>query len=172
MHDSVTFVVGGAASGKSAWAEDFVRSRGLPKAYIATAQVFDAEMEEKIARHRRMRGDGWTTFEAPENAADLLPGLDPATAVLFDCATMWLSNIMLTESDLSAETDRLLDAITACPADLTIVSNEVGQGIVPDNALARRFREAQGRLNIRLAARADRVVQVVAGLPNVLKGAI
>ena len=89
-----------------------------------------------------------------------------------DCATMWLTNHLLAENDLTAATDQLLAAFAACPAEIIVVSNETGMGIVPENALARRFREAQGRLNITLAARADRVVQVVAGLPNVLKGSL
>ncbi|WP_375691912.1 bifunctional adenosylcobinamide kinase/adenosylcobinamide-phosphate guanylyltransferase [Pseudooceanicola sp. LIPI14-2-Ac024] len=172
MKSDLTLVLGGAASGKSAWAENFVETSGLPKVYVATAQAFDNEMSAKIQAHRTMRGRGWDTRENPLSPGDALDGLPSDRAVLIDCATMWLTNLMLGESDIDAATDAFLAALDACPARIVVVSNEVGQGIVPDNALARRFREAQGRLNIRLAARADRVVQVVAGLPNVLKGQI
>lgn len=166
----ITFVLGGAASGKSAYAEGLADVGGKSKVYLATAQAFDAEMVAKIRLHTDRRGPDWETVEAPHGAAEALGRLGPEQVCLFDCATMWLSNVLLAEGDLAAEQDRLLQAVGGCRADLVIVSNEVGHGIVPDNALARQFREAQGRLNIALAARADRVVQVVAGLPQVLKG--
>jgi adenosylcobinamide kinase/adenosylcobinamide-phosphate guanylyltransferase len=172
MTHDLTLVIGGAASGKSAWAEGFVESFGLPKVYVATAQAFDAEMTAKISAHKSLRGPGWETRETPLIPGDALTDLPADRAVLIDCATMWLSNVMLAEADPAHATDDLLSALGACPARIVIVTNEVGQGIVPDNALARRFREAQGRLNIRLAAQAGRVVQVVAGLPNLLKGAL
>lgn len=127
-------------------------------------------MQGKITRHRSLRGTGWTTIESPLHLTDILTGLSDGQICLIDCATMWLSNHLLAENDLGARQAELLTAIETCAADLVIVSNEVGQGIVPDNALARQFREAQGRLNIALAARADLVVQITAGLPNVLKG--
>lgn len=167
----VTFVLGGAASGKSAHAESLVEKAGKPKVYLATSQVLDPEMQAKIDRHLTMRGPNWTTVEAPLDAARHLATLDESQVCLLDCATMWLSNQMLAETDLAIETDRLMQAIAACKATLVIVSNEVGHGIVPDNRLARAFREAQGRLNIALAAAADHAVLVVAGLPLVLKGA-
>ena len=166
----LTLVLGGAASGKSGYAEMRVTRSGKPRLYIATAQAFDDEMKEKIARHVAMRGTGWTTIEAPFDIAGALEAASSDHSVLIDCATLWLTNLMLADHDIDAATDALLAAIDICPAEITIVTNEVGQGIVPDTALARRFREAQGRLNIRLAARADRVVQVIAGLPNTLKG--
>lgn len=140
-----------------------------PWIYIATGEAFDDEMQAKIDLHKARRGAGWQTVEAPLDVGSVLSGLTQGS-VLIDCATFWLTNHMFAESDLEAETARLLDAIDACPCPVTVVSNEVGQGVVPENALARRFREAQGRLNIALAARADVVVHVVAGLPNVLKG--
>lgn len=138
--------------------------------YVATAQAFDDEMSAKIAAHRKGRGPGWETFETPLDPAVALRGLPAERAVLVDCATMWLSNLMLDGAETEPAIDGFLSALAASPAQVVVVSNEVGQGIVPDNALARRFREAQGRLNIRLAAQADRVVHVVAGLANVLKG--
>ncbi len=165
-------VLGGAASGKSAWAESWVKARNLPKIYVATAAAGDTEMAQKIAKHRVQRGPDWETLEIPHALADTLRTLPPGRAVLIDCASMWLSNLMLRGDDLDQATQTFVTALAACPADVTIVTNEVGQGIVPDNALARRFREAQGRLNIQLAQQATRVVQIVAGLPNVLKGDI
>lgn len=127
-------------------------------------------MKAKVATHLRQRGPGWTTYEEPFEAAKRLRQLSEDQICLLDCATMWLTNHLLAEHDLDAVQTELLAAISACRAELVVVSNEVGLGIVPDNALARRFREAQGRLNIALAARADTVVQVTAGLPMVLKG--
>lgn len=165
-----TFILGGAASGKSAWAEGFVESHGLPMTYLATGQIFDAEVAAKVERHRARRDARWQTVEAPLDLAGVLTDLPGDRAVLLDCATMWLSNLMLAERDLGAAEAELLAALEGCAAPLAIVSNEVGQGIVPENALARRFREAQGRLNIALAAHCDLVVQVVAGLPRALKG--
>lgn len=166
----VTFVLGGAASGKSAYAEGLVEGIGNRKFYLATAQSHDSEMAQKIETHKVRRGAGWTTLEAPLDAARVLTSLPAGACVLFDCATMWLSNHMLAAHDLGAEEARLLAAIDTCPAQVVIVSNEVGQGIVPETPLGRQFREAQGRLNIALAARADRVIHVVAGLPRALKG--
>lgn len=170
MHPHLTLVLGGAASGKSDVSERLVTATGKPRVYLATAQAFDTEMQRKVADHVERRGPGWITREAPLDAAAVLSGLTPDQICLFDCATMWLSNQMLAETDLAAAQDTLLTALAACPAEVVVVSNEVGHGIVPDNALARRFREAQGRLNIALAARADTVLQVIAGLPQVLKG--
>jgi adenosylcobinamide kinase / adenosylcobinamide-phosphate guanylyltransferase len=129
-------------------------------------------MRARIAAHRRDRGRDWTTVEAP---LDLAGALGDATAdefVLIDCATLWLTNHLLAEHDLDNEGTRLLAALFACPAPVVIVSNEVGWGIVPDNALARQFRDAQGRLNQRLATQAGLVIGVMAGLPMVLKGTL
>lgn len=172
MATDLTLVLGGAASGKSAWAENAVENLGRPKVYIATAQAFDDEMAAKIQDHKRVRGAGWDTLETPLDPGAALRELPTDRAVLIDCATMWLSNLIMAGKDIGQATDELLAALAATPAPIVMVTNEVGQGIVPENALARGFREAQGRLNIRLAAQADRVVQVIAGLPNVLKGAI
>ncbi len=166
----LTLVLGGAASGKSAFAEGLVLQSGRARAYLATAQMFDDEMRAKVARHQTMRGGGWRTIEAP---LDLTPALNSARAVeavLLDCATMWLSNHMLAENDLAEAEAALIIALAHCAAPVVVVSNEVGQSVVPENALARRFREAQGRLNQRLAAEAGLVVNVIAGLPQVLKG--
>jgi len=170
MLPNLSLVLGGAASGKSGFAESLVVSSGLAKTYIATSQVFDDEMQAKIDRHRDLRGEGWTTIEAPLDLAGALAGCPAGSAVLIDCATMWLTNLLLGEHDIAPAEAALWTALAACPAPVVMVSNEVGGGIVPENALARRFRELQGRFNQRAAARAQLVVAVMAGLPLALKG--
>ncbi len=167
---NLIFILGGASSGKSAYAEGIVTSTGRPRTYIATAQAFDAEMKAKIDAHIIQRGAGWTTVDAPFDPADALRRQDPAGIVLLDCVTLWLTNILLADRNISAACDDLLAALAACPCPVIVVSNEVGMGIVPDNALSRRFRNAQGQINRRLAAQAETVVAVMAGLPIALKG--
>lgn len=167
---ALSFVTGGARSGKSRLAEGLVTATGLPRRYIATAEAWDDEMRARIAHHRAGRGPDWTTVEAPHDLPGALAAVPAGEAVLVDCATLWLTNRMLAEADLEAEGDRLLAALAACAAPVVVVSNEVGWGIVPENALARAFRDAQGRLNQRLAAASGLAVLVVAGLPVVLKG--
>lgn len=166
----LTFVLGGAASGKSAWAEDLVTGSGLSPVYLATAEAGDGEMSAKIARHAARRDERWRLIEEPLDIAGALPGLGGGDCCLIDCATLWLGNLMGTGRDPAAAAQDLLAALDDCRARVVVVSNEVGQGIVPADALSRRFREAQGRLNAQLAAQADLVVQVIAGLPLVLKG--
>lgn len=170
MHPNLTFVLGGAASGKSAFAEQLAVLSGKNRIYVATSQVFDDEMQSKICQHIKQRGTEWDTIEAPFDLAPALKDLGPSHVCLIDCATMWLTNHLLAEHDIAGAQTAFLDACAACPAQIIVVSNEVGQGIVPENALSRRFREAQGRLNIAIAAQADLVVQIIAGLPRVLKG--
>ncbi len=167
-----TLVLGGAASGKSEWAENLLLSSNLQLIYLATGKVEDAETILKVETHRARRSARWTTIEEPLNLGPALAALNADTPVLIDCATMWLSNQMLADAELGAATGALLAALRGCAAPWVIVSNEVGHGIVPDNRLARRFREAQGRLNIALAAETDLAVLVIAGLPQVLKGAL
>jgi len=167
----LSFVTGGARSGKSGFAERLARLGAAPRTYIATAQAWDDEMRDRIARHRDDRGTDWHTVEAPLDLAGALAAVASGT-VLVDCATLWLSNRMLAGHDLEAATKDLLAALAATPVPVVLVSNEVGWGIVPDNALARAFRDAQGRLNQRIAAQAGLAVLVVAGLPLVLKGAL
>lgn len=170
-----TLVLGGARSGKSRLAEARILAapRSTAPLYIATAQAFDDEMIVRIAAHRDQRqGAGWRTVEAPMALSDALQAAPPDAAVLIDCLTLWLSNHLLAGSDLSAQAAVLEDAIAARRAPLVAVANEVGLGIVPDNALARRFRDEAGRLNQRLAARAERVILVTAGLPLALKGSL
>ena len=166
----ITLVLGGARSGKSRHAEALVSACAPPWRYIATAEAHDDEMAARIAEHRVRRGADWHTVEAPRDLPDALASAAPVGAVLVDCLTLWLSNLMLADADIAAETARLDDALTRAVVPVVLVSNEVGLGIVPDNALARRFRDAQGRLNQQIAARADHVVMMVAGLPLVVKG--
>ena len=166
----LTLVIGGAASGKSAFAEELTQSARLPKTYIATGQAFDTEMGRKINAHVVRRGPNWTTVEAPLDVVPVLQARTDAEVCLLDCATFWLTNLMLANRDIETEQIRLLAALSVCAAPIVVVSNEVGQGIVPETSLGRRFRQAQGQLNIALAVQADLVLQVVVGLPQILKG--
>ncbi len=170
MVPSLSLILGGAASGKSAFAEALVRRTGRGLVYFATARAHDDEMREKVIRHRKLRGEGWRTIEEPFDVGRTLAGISGDNAVLLDCATMWLSNHLLAETDLTEAEAGLMAGLALCAAPVVIVSNEVGLSVVPENALARRFREEQGRLNQKLAAKAGLVVNVVAGLPQVLKG--
>lgn len=172
MFAKSTIVLGGAASGKSQWAETLMESSGLNLIYLATGRIWDDEIEKRVAVHQSRRDTRWTTVEAPLDLGPSLAELTPADAVLIDCATMWLSNQMIDEIPLAGAQTRLMQALETCQAPWVVVTNEVGHGIVPDNKLARDFREAQGRLNIALAARAELAVQITAGLPQVLKGTL
>jgi len=165
----LTLVLGGARSGKSRYAEGLITALPGPWTYIATAEALDAEMAERIAAHRARRTVGWTTVEAANDLPEAIAAAKPAVPVLVDCLTLWLSNRLLADADLDPEIARLELALQRRSAETVLVSNEVGFGIVPDNALGRRFRDLQGRANQRLAARADRVVLVVAGLPLTVK---
>ena len=167
---SRVLVLGGARSGKSRWAEDFVRSSGLRRVYIATAQARDEEMSERIALHKKRRGSGWRTIEAPLELCDALEDASSSDAVvLVDCLTLWLSNLMESERCLESEFDRLLALLRKPPGPVIMVSNEVGLGIVPTNKLAREFRDRAGHLNQKIALLADLVVFMAAGLPMALK---
>ena len=166
----LTLVLGGARSGKSRYAESLITALPSPWINVATAEARDAEMVERIAIHRARRGPGWRTIEAPHDLALALEAAPAGVPILVDCLTLWLSNRMLADADVDAEIGHFEEALDRRAGSVVLVSNEVGFGIVPDNALARRFRDLQGRLNQRIAARADRVVLVVAGLPLVVKG--
>lgn len=166
----LTLVLGGARSGKSSHAEGLVTATAPPWIYVATAQAFDDEMTARIAQHRSRRADGWSTIEAPFDLTEIIAANSySGRTMLIDCLTLWLSNVMLDGRNVEAGCDTLIGALAAAPGPIVVVSNEVGLGIVPDNALARRFRDAQGRLNQMIAARADRVVLMAAGLPLTLK---
>jgi adenosylcobinamide kinase/adenosylcobinamide-phosphate guanylyltransferase len=168
----LSLVLGGAASGKSGFAEALVTGTARARVYLATAQAFDDEMRAKLERHRVMRGPDWRTVEAPLALAPVLEQAGADEVVLLDCITMWLSNHLLADHDLDRAQSALMVALDACAAPVVMVSNEVGLSVVPDNALARRFRDAQGRINQALAARSDLVVHVIAGLPQALKGTL
>ncbi|SLN23034.1 Bifunctional adenosylcobalamin biosynthesis protein CobP [Roseovarius litorisediminis] len=170
MLPELTLVLGGAASGKSAFAESLVKGTGRGLVYLATAQIHDNEMRAKVYHHKETRGAGWRTVEEPLDVGRTLAAISGDQAVLLDCATMWLSNHMLAENDLAEAEAGLMAGIALSAAPIVIVSNEVGLSVVPDNKLARDFREAQGRLNQKLAQKAGLVVNVIAGLPQVLKG--
>jgi adenosylcobinamide kinase/adenosylcobinamide-phosphate guanylyltransferase len=167
----LSLVLGGARSGKSRYAESLITALPPPWNYVATAEAGDAEMAQRIADHRARRGASWRTIEAPRDLAGSLQAAGNAP-VLVDCLTLWLSNLMLAGSDIDAEMEGLDVALAAAAAPVVMVANEVGSGIAPDHPLGRRFRDIQGVLNQRIAAHADRVVLMVAGLPLALKGAL
>ena len=174
MSGGLTLVLGGARSGKSRHAESLVRAAGPgPWAYIATAEAYDDEMRARIAQHRADRDatgpGGWRTGEAPLDLAGAIQALPLDRPLLVDCLTLWLTNLMLGEHDRAAAVAALESALAARRGLSVLVANEVGLGIVPENALARAFRDEAGRLNQRLATRADRVLFIVAGLPIVVK---
>ena len=165
------FVLGGARSGKSAYAEGLVEQSGLEPVYLATGRAFDPEMEIRIAHHRERRGPAWNTIEEPLDLAGVLG--DPVCAgkaVLVDCLTLWLTNLIMENRDIAAATVRLLQGLAAHDGLVVVVSNEVGHGIVPENELARAFRDHAGRLHQQVAGLCDTVWFVVAGLPQKLKG--
>lgn len=168
----LTLVVGGARSGKSKLAERLVVGTGRRRHYIATAQAWDDEMRARIAQHQVARGSQWVTHEVPRDVAGVLAGVPAGDVVLLDCATLWLTNVLLAEADVAAECSAFLAALVDCAAPVVVVSNEVGWGIVPDNRLARAFRDHQGRFNQQIAGQAGLVLGVMAGLPMVLKGAL
>ena len=171
MSADLTLVLGGARSGKSRYAEGLVTALGGPRVYIATSQVWDAEMAERVATHRDDRGPDWTTVEEPRDLTGVLRAhAADGTGVLVDCLTLWLTNLMMAEADVAAESAALVELLPTLPGRVVLVSNEVGMGIVPDNALARRFRDHAGRLHQSIAAVAPRVVLTVASLPMFVKG--
>ncbi|MEL6998190.1 MAG: bifunctional adenosylcobinamide kinase/adenosylcobinamide-phosphate guanylyltransferase [Pseudomonadota bacterium] len=162
-----TLVLGGARSGKSARA--LALAVEAPKTFVATAEAIDGEMSERIALHQAERGADWSLIEAPLDIVSAVESHSDGT-LLIDCLTIWLNNLMYHDRDVAVETGRLIDALKAASAPMVLVSNEVGLSIAPENALARRFRDAQGRLNQQVAAAVNRVEFIAAGLPMVLKG--
>ena len=166
----LTLVLGGARSGKSRHAEGLFADWSGTRVYLATAEPGDAEMQARIRHHRERRGEAWMTVEEPlELAAALAREAQGGSAVLVDCLTLWLSNLMMAERDIEAEAAALIAATGDLECPVVLVSNEVGQGIVPDNALARAFRDHAGRLHQDIAAAADAVHFVTAGLAQTLK---
>lgn len=166
---AVILITGGARSGKSTRAEK--RARAFPgrPVYIATAEALDGEMAERIAKHRARRGTDWVEREVPLDLVQVLAATDGGGARLVDCLTLWLSNLMHAGRDWGREVNALAAILLELESPVVLVTNEVGLGIVPDNALARSFRDAAGIMNQTIAAAADEVEFVVAGLPMKLK---
>jgi adenosylcobinamide kinase / adenosylcobinamide-phosphate guanylyltransferase len=163
-------VLGGARSGKSAYAQSLAEANGSERLYLATAAPGDEEMAARIARHQADRGQGWTTLEEPlDIAAALLTHAQPSRVVVVDCLTLWLSNLMLAGQDPGPAITALADAVGHLAGPVIFVSNEVGMGLVPDNKLGREFRDWQGRANREIGAACDAVIFVAAGLPLKLK---
>lgn len=167
----LTFVLGGARSGKTSLTlREALARPATRRIMIATAEALDGEMAERIARHQAERGADWITVEAPRRLADAVADLAQGDVAVIDCLTLWITNLLMDEADVGAAVAELITALAASPAELIVISNEVGQGIVPDNALARRFRDESGWAHQAMAAAAARVVFVIAGLGQVLKG--
>jgi adenosylcobinamide kinase / adenosylcobinamide-phosphate guanylyltransferase len=166
----VTLVLGGARSGKSRHAEALARNHNGRLIYIATAENTDDEMGLRIERHREDRGAKWATLEAPLDLVTALHEADHASAfILIECITVWINNLIYHERDVASEVKRLCAVLLEMRGRIVIVANEVGLGIVPDNALARAFRDEAGRANQALADVADEVLFIAAGLPMTLK---
>ena len=166
----ITLVLGGARSGKSIFAERLAVESGLSRVYLATAEAFDTEMEERISRHKQDRGPGWKTVEEPVDLSQALTiHAREERVILVDCLTLWVSNLMGQEADINTAFDTLINSVNELKGSVIFVSNEVGQGIVPDNKMAREYRDHAGRLHQRLAEKADRVYFITAGLPQILK---
>jgi adenosylcobinamide kinase/adenosylcobinamide-phosphate guanylyltransferase len=173
MTRKVYFITGGARSGKSAFAEKLASTLNGKRAYIATAQALDAEMAAKIEKHRKDRGTTWDTYEEPLAVAELLAKLSRSYDVaLLDCLTLWLSNVMAHadgDGEVQSRSDELVAAVRDFKGSCIVVSNEVGLGIVPDNPLARKFRDSAGMLNQKMAREADEVYFTASGIPMRIK---
>jgi adenosylcobinamide kinase/adenosylcobinamide-phosphate guanylyltransferase len=168
---AITLVLGGARSGKSRYAETLVMATARSATYIATAEAGDAEMTARIAEHRARRSSFWRTIEAPLDLTEAIAALAaPDQPVLVDCLTLWLSNLLHAERIIDHEVEALCGALRDAQGPVVLVANEVGLGLVPETPLGRRFRDEAGRLNQAVAAQAQRVVFIAAGLPLVLKG--
>ena len=162
-------ITGGARSGKSSFAEKQTLSYGAPVIYIATAKAYDQEMEKRIQIHKQRRGGEWLTVNDPIEIADTLIALDGQGVCLVECLTLWLSNLMFAEKDVSEATSSLIEAITARRDPVILVTNEVGSGIIPENELARRFRDEAGHLNQVVAEAVNEVYTCISGIPLKLK---
>ena len=165
---AITLVLGGARSGKSRFAESLLADRAGHRIYLATAEAGDEEMRQRILHHQARRGPGWRVIESPIEIAGPIENAGE-NAVLVDCLTLWLANLMTANRDVDGATKALCQALDKARAAVVLVSNETGLGIVPDNALAREFRDWAGRINQAVAAQADRVFFIAAGLPLTLK---
>ncbi len=171
LNSGVTFILGGARSGKSSFAEGLIKSSGLDAIYVATGRAWDEEMSVRIDLHKKQRGSLWRTIEEPLDLLDTLQGVaGEGKAVLVDCLTLWLTNLMMDERNITAETRQLVEALPKLQGSIVLVSNEVGLGIVPENRMARDFRDHAGRLHQAVAQAAATVYFVAAGLPLTMKG--
>lgn len=170
IESGVHLILGGARSGKSKFAEDMVIAAG-GGTYIATGRAWDDEMRDRINHHKQRRGPLWATIEEPHDLCGVLSRLDQHSEgpVLVDCLTLWITNLMINEDNIDQEIDQLCDLLPRLALPVLLVSNEVGFGIVPENAMARAFRDHAGRLHQRVAALARRVTLVVAGIPMTVK---
>lgn len=170
---AIHLVIGAARSGKSRYAESVAQDSGLTKLYLATARVLDEEMAARVTRHKLDRGVGWFTVEEPIALAEAIANrAAPDRVILVDCLTLWLTNLMIEGEDIAGHVAALATALERARGPVVLVSNEVGGGIVPDNAMAREFRDLQGRLNQDMAALASHVTLVVAGIPLAIKGSV
>jgi adenosylcobinamide kinase/adenosylcobinamide-phosphate guanylyltransferase len=183
LNRKVIFVTGGAKSGKSSFVLDEAAKHEGQKAFIATAEALDEEMKNRIEKHRRERGEGWDTYEEPVRITEVIKNIEGKYgAIVIDCLTLWLSNLMHANLDISQEIEKLVEVLSSSKfniqhptfniqhSTLCLVSNEVGAGIVPENKLAREFRDLAGTMNQRIAGASDEVFMVVAGIPVKIKG--
>ncbi len=170
MIEKLTLILGGARSGKSSYAEQLAQKSGLAPVYLATAEPHNSEMHERIKAHQQRRPAHWSTLEEPIAIVEALKKASTENSiVLLDCLTLWLSNLFASEHDANGHIVGLLSVLQTLPGPVIIVSNEVGLGIVPENALARAFRDVHGALNQKIASQADLVIFMAAGLPLVIK---
>jgi adenosylcobinamide kinase/adenosylcobinamide-phosphate guanylyltransferase len=176
MGKRLTFITGGARSGKSRFALDYANRHSSKKLYLATCEVLDEEMAQRVENHKKMRGPEWKTVEEPIGIVDKINEYkDKAEVILLDCITLWLSNLLmrqLSDAKIMNEVDRLIKTIKQNQTPFIIVSNEVGMGIVPTASLGRRFRDLQGMANQKIAEAAETVVLMISGMPTFLKGGL
>ncbi|MDT1985985.1 MAG: bifunctional adenosylcobinamide kinase/adenosylcobinamide-phosphate guanylyltransferase [Planktomarina sp.] len=165
----IQLVLGGAASGKSHFAENLVIQTGRPRRYIATAEAWDDEMKTKIAAHKVQRGPDWITCEEPLDMISAIEASEPNEIILLDCVTMWLTNLMLAKLNIDQQSKAFINTLKKSPCPIILVSNEVGHGIVPDNPMSRKFVKYQGAINQSLADVAAQVFFITAGIPQCLK---
>ncbi len=169
----ITLILGGARSGKSWYSEQLAGKAGRRKLYVATAQALDDEMLMRVASHRARRGEEWSVIEAPIDISGVITAKsNEDSIILIDCLTLWLSNLLGADMDIIEHSNLLIEALKSAKSEVILVSSEVGMGIVPDNALARQFRDYAGVLHQRVAEVADLLVIMVAGVPMVVKGQV
>jgi len=170
----ILLITGGCRSGKSAFALRYAEKNYDRKIYLATAEALDGEMRERIEKHRQKRGPAWRTLEEPLEIEKVFESYgESADVILLDCVTLWISNLMMKNLDadkILSHAEKALDSIIASPSDVILVSNEVGWGIVPENKLARDFRDIAGRVNQKIASAAESVIILVSGIPMCIKG--